>query len=141
MRRSRQNPRGLHLPLRSGAQVVRVGTASPTRANPDRVVLREATHLFSPNMHGPGDGDILCQSGKNAGRYKDGANREKVLKDRRQGSERLLFLAWAREEADYPQRGRKTKKKLAALTCYRCAKLASVNLKAGRLPWEGPPNG
>ena len=71
------------------------------------------THLRGPN-------GVLCKSGKNAGRYKKGEDRKAALKRRR-----------AQTQEIYPSDAR-------SVTCYRCAKLAEINMAAGRKPWDGP---
>ncbi len=86
------------------------------------------THLYSEE-----EGDVLCKSGKNAGRYSEDADRETVLSSRRRGKgERDFYRVFGRDP-----KTKKVKKSIQpALTCYRCAKLAKVNMKAGRSPWK-----
>ena len=66
------------------------------------------THLFDPTT-----GGVICNSGKNAGRVgKHG--------DRR-GKPQEVFASNAK-----------------FITCYRCQKLAQINIAAGRPAWKGP---
>lgn len=65
-------------------------------------------HVYDPQ------GDIhLCRSGKNAGRVGEHGDRR--------GGPQALF---------------RTKSKF--ITCYRCQKLATLNMDAGRPAWKGP---
>jgi len=101
MAKARLNPLGL--PVSAGAPLVLVGPHG------------ERTHLYSAKT-----GDVICKSGKNAGRYASGANHQTVLAARREKGRKF-----------YPSDA-------TEVTCYRCAKLASINIAAGRKPWVGP---
>jgi hypothetical protein len=113
MARTRQNPRGLHLPQK--AVVVMVGEHG------------QRTHLYSP-----AEGDVICKSGRGAGRYAAGADREAVLQER-QEQERSFYRVYGRD----PKTGKPNKRTPPAITCYRCAKLAGINIANGREPWDG----
>lgn len=70
----------------------------------------EHTHVYNPDKH-----SVLCNSGKNAGRRRrDGSPTQR-------GAPQQLF-----------------KSKANFLTCYRCEKLATRNVREGRKPWQGP---
>ena len=122
MARARRNPRGYPLAAEHlrDARVVRVGQRGVH------------THLYSPEMQ-----DVLCQSGKNAGRYAEGANREAVLKNRQAGGEREFYPALSREDQQGKNRWAQDIEP-AMITCYRCVKLAQLNIANGRDPWEPP---
>ena len=113
MARTRRNPRGLHLPVR--AVVVMVGEHG------------QRTHLYDPTER-----DVICKSGRGAGRYSEDADREAVLRQR-QEQERSLYQVYGRD----PKTGKPNKKTPPAITCYRCAKLAEINVANGRKPWDG----
>ena len=102
--RTRRNPRSY--PLRDR------GTEKPTL-----VVVGERGQLV--HIYDPEEEEILCGSGKNAGRYPEGANREAVLR-KRQSQARVFYPA----------------SRATGVTCYRCAKLADINSRAGREPWD-----
>jgi hypothetical protein len=99
--RARLNPLGLPVP--QGAPLVLVGPHG------------ERTHLYSEKLR-----DVICKSGKNAGRYASGANRAKALAARKKKGREF-----------YPSDA-------SEVTCYRCAKLAGINIAAGRKPWGVP---
>jgi hypothetical protein len=117
--KARRNPRSLPLP--PDAQVVRVGQHEGL------------THLYDPDDLK----DIICQSGKNAGDYGNSADRDSVLAERRTaGAQRQLYPAYSKRNS---KRMRKGENPLPAeITCYRCAKLASINIANGRKPWQRP---
>ena len=73
------------------------------------------THFFDA-----AEGEVICLSGAHL-----------------QKGERVFYPAFAR--GDRP--GKVDYMKPAAVTCYRCVKLASYNVAQGRAPWEGPPDG
>ena len=108
MARTRRNPRAAPTPKE--AVVVRVGPHG------------KLTHYFDEEA-----GDVICKSGKNAGRHAaDGS--------RNSSGERTFHQAFARGD----QTGKIDRSRPAGVTCYRCAKLAAYNAAQGRLPWEGP---
>jgi hypothetical protein len=121
MARTRLNPRGLHLEHYPGAQVVQVGLHGTK------------THLYNRAK-----GDVICKSGRNAGRYPAGVDswqeRERI-KAARSTEGRTFFPAYHSDRTG--TRRRLDKSQPAAVTCYRCAKLAEINISDGRAPWVG----
>lgn len=101
MARSRRNPRGLPVPE---GIIVLVGKNG------------QNTHLLNPSTK-----QVLCKSGRAAGRYPSGAS----------AAERKQILAARRAEKQevYTSRAKE-------VTCYRCAKLAAINIEAGRDAWD-----
>jgi len=86
-----------------------IGLPAPSGVQVVRLGSGEHTHVYSPK-----DKKVICNSGKNAGRKADDGT------DRRGGNQ-PVYKAEAR-----------------FVTCYRCQKLAQINLEAGRQAWQGP---
>jgi hypothetical protein len=68
------------------------------------------THLLHPE-----EKKIICESGKNAGKMNEDGT------DNRGQKPQKLY----KSDASF-------------VTCYRCQKLATMNMEAGRPPWKGP---
>ncbi|MDP2734832.1 MAG: hypothetical protein Q8P12_01350 [bacterium] len=69
----------------------------------------EHTHVYHPGKH-----RALCNSGRNAGRKKaDGTDNRGKAQEMYKSSAKFI-------------------------TCYRCAKLAAMNLNENRKAWDGP---
>ncbi len=85
-----------------------IGMPAPSGVQVVQLGSGERTHIYNPNK-----GTVICNSGKNAGRKADDGT------DRRGGAQEIYAA-----NANF-------------VTCYRCQKLAEMNLESGRLAWQG----
>lgn len=85
-----------------------IGFPAPSGVQVVRVGSGKHTHVYHPEK-----GTVICNSGKNAGNVG-------LHGDRRGGAQQVY-----RSDAHF-------------ITCYRCQKLAHMNLEQGRPAWQGP---